>query len=395
MSFETVARAVEEFRAGRMVILVDDEARENEGDLCIAAEKITPDAINFMARYGRGLICLTLTDARINQLNLPMMVSDNTSAFGTAFTVSIEARYGVSTGISAQDRATTVRAAVAKDATPDDLVRPGHVFPLRAQPGGVLVRTGQTEGSVDLARLAGLEPAAVICEIMKDDGTMARMPDLEEFARIHNLSIVSIAELIDYRMRNERLIECLESRRILHPFLGEVLVRAYGTSLDQRQHLVVMVGDVQGEPPPLVRVHAAHPYGGVFGELFDDDQRLLRAALQQVAHERRGVLLCLDRGAAVIPLDERVRNLSHTPASIAAATTEGILREIGIGAQILRDLGLHRVRLLSNSPRRLAGIEGFGLHVEEVIGLELEENNELGLAPKLQAVSGNPDRCRS
>ncbi|MFC1611878.1 3,4-dihydroxy-2-butanone-4-phosphate synthase, partial [Myxococcota bacterium] len=343
--------------------------RENEGDLCMAAEKVSSEAINFMARFGRGLICLALTDARLKQLDLPMMVERNTSQFGTAFTVSVEARRGVTTGISAADRAATILTAVAEDARPEDLVRPGHIFPLRAQPGGVLVRTGQTEGAVDLARLAGLEPAGVICEVMKDDGTMARMEDLERFAGEHDLVILAIADLIEYRMRKESLVKCLASRDLIHPQWGEITVRAYGSEVDGRQHLAMVKGDLHATGTPLVRVHAGYPLANVFGDLFSKDRETLRAAIGQLRSESCGVILCLDPGAREIPLDQRIRNLGQNPTT--HAPREGILRQIGIGAQILRDLGLTRVRLLSNNPKRLAGIEGFGLRVEEVIPLDV------------------------
>jgi 3,4-dihydroxy 2-butanone 4-phosphate synthase/GTP cyclohydrolase II len=380
MSFEVVPKALEEIRAGRMVILVDDEDRENEGDLCLAAEKVTPEAINFMAKYGRGLICLALNEARLKQLELPMMVDQNNSQFGTAFTVSVEARRGVTTGISAADRAVTVRTAVAADAKPSDLVRPGHIFPLRAQPGGVLVRTGQTEGAVDLARLAGLEPAGVICEVMKDDGTMARMKDLEVFADEHRLMILSIADLIEYRMRNESLVTCLVSRAVNHPTFGAIEVRAYGTSVDGRQHLAMVRGDPKSVESPLVRVHAGYPLSDVFGDLFSRDRQTLRAAIGRLRDEPCGVILCLDPGARNIPLDERLRKLGDGPPS-REYEAGGILREIGIGAQILRDLGLSRVRILSNNPKRLAGIEGFGLVVDEVIPLDV--------ASTLHVITGN------
>jgi len=387
MSFGCVQRAVAEIQAGRMVILVDDENRENEGDLCMAAEKVTADSINFMAKYGRGLICLALTEERLRQLDLPMMVSKNTSRFQTAFTISVEARHGVTTGISAADRATTVLAAVAPDAGPDDLVSPGHVFPLRARPGGVLVRTGQTEGAVDLARLAGLKPAGVICEVMNDDGTMARRPDLERVAKDHDLLIVSVAELIQYRLVHESMVRLLQRREVIHPVWGDVTLYAYGTTLDDRQHLAVTKGSLQGTPAPLARVHSGYPLSSVFGDLFSDDRRILNASLQQLGKEERGVLLCIDRGAAQMPLDERLRSLGHSPKPDAAAPEANILREIGIGAQILRDLGLTHVRLLSNSPKRLAGIEGFGLVVEDVVGLEVGDAMPAP-TPKLEVVTG-------
>ncbi len=371
MAFEAVQQALSEMRAGRMIVLVDDEDRENEGDLCMAAEKVTPEAINFMAKEARGLICLTLTDDKIQQLGLPMMVSENNSPFGTAFTVSIEARKGVTTGISAHDRATTIAAAVSPNARPDDLTRPGHVFPLRAVPGGVLVRTGQTEGSVDLARLAGLSPAGVICEIMNDDGTMARLADLKTFAAKHHLVILSIAELIEYRLAHESLVRCLVSQKVYHPQWGDVTMHAYGSTLDDRQHLVVVKGDLSADQSPLVRVHSGYPLSDVFGDLLSDDRALLNAALRCFAQEQRGVLVCLNRSKPATPLDQRIRNLN---TGSAPAHQGGTLREFGIGAQILRDLGLRNIRLLSNNPRRIAGLEGYGLHIEEIVPLVVDRN---------------------
>lgn len=373
MSLDRVRRALADIRKGKMVILVDDEDRENEGDLCMAAEMITPEAINFMAKYGRGLICLTLTDEKLKELELPMMVENNTSSFATAFTVSIEAREGVTTGISAADRSRTIEAAVSSDAKPGDLVSPGHVFPLRAQPGGVLVRTGQTEGSVDLARMAGLKSAGVICEVMNEDGTMSRMPELEVFAKEHDLIILSVADIIEYRLTTESLVERKVTREVMHPVWGPVTLHAYGTSLDARQHLVVVKGDVDSdEVAPLVRVHSGYPLSNVFGDLLSDDRAFLNAALQKMGEEERGVLVCMDRGMPVVPLDQRLAELG-TSAEKAATQGGGTLREFGVGAQILRDLGLRRIRLLSNNPRRIAGLEGYGLEIESVISLERDQ----------------------
>ena len=373
MSLDRVRRALADIRKGKMVILVDDEDRENEGDLCMAAEMVTPEAINFMAKYGRGLICLTLTDEKLKELELPMMVENNTSSFATAFTVSIEAREGVTTGISAADRSRTIEAAVSSDAKPADLVSPGHVFPLRAQPGGVLVRTGQTEGSVDLARMAGLKSAGVICEVMNEDGTMSRMPELEVFAKEHDLIILSVADIIEYRLTTESLVERKVTREVVHPVWGPVTLHAYGTSLDARQHLVVVMGDVDSdEVAPLVRVHSGYPLSNVFGDLLSDDRAFLNAALQKMGEEERGVLVCMDRGMPVVPLDQRLAELG-TSTEKGAAQGGGTLREFGVGAQILRDLGLRRIRLLSNNPRRIAGLEGYGLEIESVISLERDQ----------------------
>jgi 3,4-dihydroxy 2-butanone 4-phosphate synthase / GTP cyclohydrolase II len=386
MTFEPVQRALQEIRAGRMVILVDDEDRENEGDLTMAAEKVTPEAINFMARHGRGLICLTLTADRIKQLELPMMVDENTSSYGTAFTVSVEARRGVSTGISAKDRATTILEAIRADAKPDDLVRPGHVFPLRARDGGVLVRTGQTEGSVDLARLAGLEPAGVICEIMNEDGSMARLPDLEVFAAQHDVPIVSIAELIQYRLAHETLVRPLPRRDVKHPRWGEVTLHAYGTTLDARQHLVIVKGDVLSEPPPLVRVHAGYPFGNLYADLFSDDYAALNAALAAISQEGRGIVVCLDQGMPPpVPLEQRLRELgAPVEAEPSLGGRSGVFRDIGIGSQILRDLGLQRIRILTSNAKRYAGIEGYGLTITEARPLERDAAGTA--APRLEVV---------
>jgi 3,4-dihydroxy 2-butanone 4-phosphate synthase/GTP cyclohydrolase II len=386
MTHEPVQRGLQDIRAGRMVILVDDEDRENEGDLVLAAEKVTPEAINFMAREARGLICLTLTADRIKQLELPMMVEDNTSSYGTAFTVSVEARRGVSTGISAADRATTVLAAIRPDAHPDDLVRPGHVFPLRARDGGVLVRTGQTEGSVDLARLAGLYPAGVICEIMNDDGTMARMPDLERFAAKHGLIVMSIAELIQYRVAHETLVKRLYMREVHHPRWGDVTLYAYGTTLDAKQHLVIAKGDLLAEPPPLVRVHAGYPFGNLYADLFSDDYAMLNAALAAINAEGRGIVVCLDQGTPPDePLDQRLRGLGQRSEAKAGGRSL-VFRDIGIGSQILRDLGLARIRILTNNAKRYAGIEGYGLTITDV--KPLDRDGALTTAPKLEIVGG-------
>ena len=370
MSLEIVQQALEQIRAGRIVILVDDEDRENEGDLCMAAEFVTPAAINFMIRYGRGLVCLALTEERIRQLDLPMMVAHNSSQYGTAFTVSIEARHGVSTGISPADRAATVLAAIAPDARPDDLVRPGHMFPLRARDGGVLVRTGQTEGVVDMARLAKLTPAGVICEIINEDGTMARRADLERFAAEHDLLIVTIADLIQYRLNTESLVRCLFTREINHPEWGSLTLHAFASTLDERQHLAVVKGELKGASPPLVRVQAGYPATGALGDLLGETHETLRIALERLEREGRGLLLCIDSSDAELPLVERLRDLGKGEGAGSAGT----LRDIGIGAQILRYLGLKSVRLLTDNPKRLAGIEGYGLHVDAVVSLRGERS---------------------
>jgi 3,4-dihydroxy 2-butanone 4-phosphate synthase/GTP cyclohydrolase II len=370
--FERVLRAIDEIRAGRMVVLVDDEDRENEGDLTMAAEKVTPEAINFMARHGRGLICLTLTEERIQRLRLPMMVQENRAPMGTAFTVSIEARHGVTTGISAYDRAVTIRTAVAPNAKQEDLVSPGHVFPLRARPGGVLVRTGQTEGSVDLARLAGFEPAGVICEIMRDDGEMARMPDLERFAKDHGLTIVSIAELIDYRLQNERLVRRVQTAT-LHPELlgvrGDFQAYAYDCDVEEVEYLALVRGDVAaaGErgDAVLVRVQTMCPVGDVFGATGYYGAGQLREAARTIEAAGLGVLLYVyprGRTSLVSALAARTGTVPDAPPGQA-------LRDFGLGAQVLADLGIRKIRLLTHNPKKIAGISGYGIEVAEQVAM--------------------------
>jgi 3,4-dihydroxy 2-butanone 4-phosphate synthase/GTP cyclohydrolase II len=370
MRFERVLRAIDEIRAGRMVILVDDEDRENEGDLTMAAEKVTTDAVNFMARYGRGLICLTLTEERIQRLQLPMMVTENRSPMGTAFTVSVEARNGVTTGISAADRAHTVKTAVAKDARPEDLVSPGHVFPLKAKRGGVLVRTGQTEGSVDLARLAGLEPAGVICEIMRDDGEMARMPDLEKFAAEHGLMIVTVADLIDYRLQNERLVRSTRQSPVRPLGLDvDFDARVYVTDVEDTEYLALTVGDVRaaaarGESV-MVRVQSMCPIGDPFNPRSCDCGWQLRDSLRTMAKEGLGALLYVHSRSRTSLLHAFESHVLHGPRGDA-----GALRDFGLGAQVLHDIGLKRIRLLTNNPKKIAGLTGFGIEVVERVPIE-------------------------
>ncbi len=364
-AIERVERALEAFAAGRMVILVDDEDRENEGDLCVAAEKVTAEAVNFMAREARGLICLTLTDERVRQLDLPMMVEDNSSRHGTAFTVSIEARRGVTTGISAHDRATTIQTAVAPGARPDDLVRPGHVFPLRARPGGVLQRSGQTEGSVDLARLAGMTPAGVICEIMNEDGSMARMPQLERFAERHGLLILTIADLIQYRLQKEQMVRrIVEAELRPEGLTGPFRAFVYELIVDRRQFLALVRGDVGGQEPVLCRVQTACTTGDVFGSASCDCGAQLREALRRIDDVGRGVVLYLPPRTA---LGGEVESHVLHQAPLPDARPE--LREFGMGAQVLRDLGLHRISLLTNNPRKIVGLDGFELEVVERVPL--------------------------
>lgn len=372
-----VQRALDDIRAGKMVILVDDEDRENEGDLCLAADRVTPEAINFMAMHGRGLICLTLTDQQVRRLELPMMTAPGRGGppLGTAFTVSIEARRGVSTGISAKDRAHTVRVASHPEAQPGDIVVPGHVFPLQARRGGVLVRAGQTEGSVDLARMAGLNPAGVICEIIRDDGSMARMPDLEEFAAKHQLRIVTIADLISYRLQTERLVRCVEeSSLVLDQTSTPWKALVYESSVDQRQMLALVKGDLEGDAPVLCRMHAGSTLGDTFCSTTSEGRKNLREAVEAIERQGRGVVVYLPpRGDLASELARMaVGTEEGRPSETAETSTRphgGTLREYGLGAQVLRDLGVRRIRLLTNNPRKIAGIHGYGLEVVESLPL--------------------------
>jgi len=380
-----IEAALEDMRQGRMVILVDDEDRENEGDLTMAAEKVTPEAINFMAKYGRGLICLSLTDERLNELRLPMMVSENTSRFQTAFTVSVDARKGVSTGISAADRATTILAAVNESTQPEDLVSPGHVFPLRAKPGGVLVRTGQTEGSVDLARLAGLRPAGVICEIMKDDGTMARMPDLQAFAVEFGLKIVTIADLITYRLNKESLVRRIVTATLPTKYGGVFTAIAYENDVDPYHHIALVKGEIGPEDTVLVRVHSQCLTGDVFGSRRCDCEEQLHTAMAMLEKEGKGVIVYMRQEGRGIGLVNKLRAYclqdtgKDTVEANEALGFKADMRDYGIGAQILADLGLHKIRLMTNNPRKIIGLEGYGIKVVERVPIEtkpLQENIE-------------------
>jgi 3,4-dihydroxy 2-butanone 4-phosphate synthase/GTP cyclohydrolase II len=367
MPFATIPEAIEEIRAGRMLIVVDDEDRENEGDLTAAAEKVTPEMVNFMAKHGRGLICLPLTAERCDELHLPLLALKNTSNFGTAFCETIDAREGTSTGISASDRARTIRAAIDPKTRPADLARPGHIFPLRAREGGVLVRAGQTEASVDLARLAGLAPAGVICEIMNDDGTMARVPQLEVFAKQHGLKMVSVAGLIRYRLQHERFVRrrgqgCLETE------FGSFRTIAYATSTDPETHLALVRGEVAGGEEVLVRMHSRCAYGDVFGATTCECGRIIRASLERIAAEGAGVLVYLHHtGPGIRIADGSLLPHPHEAVHTTADGQRLLQYETGIGAQILSDLGLRTIRLLTNHPRKVVGLEAFGIRITEAL----------------------------
>ena len=381
MSIANVKEVLEDLRQGKMIILVDDEARENEGDLTIAAEKVTPEAINFMAKYGRGLICLALSPENVEKLKLPLMVYDNRSPYQTAFTVSVEARQGVTTGISAADRAHTILTAVAEDARPEDLIQPGHVFPLRARRGGVLFRTGQTEGSVDLARLAGLSEAAVICEIMNEDGTMARMPDIEKFSKKHDLKIAAVADIIAYRMQTESFVHSAAETILPTPY-GEFKAIAFSNDIDDYEHLALVKGNIDPDKEVMVRVHSECLTGDVFGSYRCDCGEQLKRAMEMVQEEGLGVILYLHQEGRGIGLVNKLKAYKLQDEgfdTVEANEQLGFdpdLRDYGVGAQILVALGVRKMRLITNNPRKIIGLEGYNLQVTGRVPIEIEPRPE-------------------
>lgn len=374
-----VPEAIEEYRAGRPLIIVDDEDRENEGDVCVPAQFCTPDIVNFMATHARGLICVPLADETVDRLRLPMMTRRNTSSLGTAFTISVEAASGITTGISAADRARTIAVLADPASQPNDLVRPGHIFPLRARAGGALVRAGQTEASIDLCRLAGLEPAAVICEVMRDDGEMARMPDLQRFARRHSMKIVTVADIIAYRMEHERLIERVDEAMLPTAF-GDFRAVAFRTLIDAKEHIALVMGDIDGDTPILVRVHDQCVTGDAFGSRRCDCGEQRDQALQTIAEAGHGVFLYMDQEGRGIGLHNKIRAYHLQDEGLDTVEANEALglpvdrRDYGIGCQILVDLGVRQMRLMTNNPTKRAGLEGYGLEVVERLPIEIEPN---------------------